>query len=40
MLRRIKEEKRAKELEEFNQKLDGASSQQAKNLAEEFRQMD
>ena len=41
LLRRIKEEKRQKELSEFNSALDGgASATQKQNLAEEFKQLD
>lgn len=38
MLRRLKEEKRQKELSEFNQKLDSGGS--GPSLADEFKQMD
>ena len=41
MLRRMKEEKRQKELSEFNTKLEDASSaQQSRTIADDFRQMD
>jgi len=41
MLRRLKEEKRQKELSEFNDKLDAATEAPSKpNLAEELKQLD
>ena len=39
LLRRMKEEKRQKELNEFNSKLEVGNAQ-SKNLAEEFKDMD
>ena len=40
MLRKMKEEKRQKELNEFNTKLESGTSSQQSNLAEEFKKMD
>ena len=40
LLRRMKEEKRQKELNEFNSALDSGNSGPNRNLAEEFKQMD
>jgi acyl-CoA reductase-like NAD-dependent aldehyde dehydrogenase len=40
LLRKMKEEKRLKELNEFNARLDEGGAAPSKNLAEEFKQMD
>ena len=40
LLRKMKEEKRLKELNEFNARLDEGGTAPSKNLAEEFKQMD